>query len=382
MKKTLLVLSTTVGGGHRRAAEALVETAKSLQLPFEVCHEDVLTYTFPLFRKFYSGSYIWVANASPELWGYIYRRSGAKQSTSENKSPLVRLFDRISFRDYTQMLRNRNPVAVLCTHFLPYGAIADQLASPDWHIPFFAIPTDFGVHSLWINPSIKKYYAASEEAAWVIGSYGIPQSNIQVTGIPVHPQFGQKEKREDAAAKFGISPSKFTVMILSGGYGMGVVDKLVPAVAELLGSIPEQQFQFIIVCGKNPKLYNAISKLKYPDNTQPIIYQFVPFIDTLMDCSDVLVTKSGGLTVSEALAKQLPMIIYNAIPGQEMYNADYLLEHGAALSAGNIASLQFKLKGLIEHPQIISNIQSASRSIATPDAAKMILTDIANRLNL
>ncbi len=379
-EKSILVLSATAGAGHVRAGEALIDTAKKLSLPIKIQHEDILNFTSPVFKKLYNDLYFAIVNASPDLWGYLYKRTEFKGPGKE-RSPLIKLFDQFNYKKYLQALEEIQPDAVLCTHFLPYAAIAHELRKPSWKIPFFVATTDYDVHSLWINPNIEHYYTASEEAAWTIQSHGIGKNKVTVTGIPVMPQFGVHNKQKEAENNLNLLPSTFTIMILSGGYGVGMIDKLIPSVADLLSTYKQKKFQMLVVCGNNQKLYDKLKQIAFPRNISIQLYKFISFVDQLMDCADVLITKSGGLTVSEALAKHLPMIIFDPIPGQEGRNAEYLTEHGAALRAFSFPNLQFKLKQIIEQPAVTKKMKSNAERIAHPDAAKNILEDVIKNIS-
>lgn len=375
-RTSILVLSATAGAGHVRAGEALMAAADRFADRMHVVHEDILNFTSPAFRSLYNDVYFSIVEKSPELWGYLYKKSEF-QGSGRKKHPLLRLFDHFNYKRYLAALEQLHPDAVLCTHFLPYAAIADRLSSPSWRIPFFAVPTDYNVHSLWINPSIRRFYVATEEAAWTVRSHDITAGRIMVTGIPVMPQFSGGPGRERAARELGISPGIFTIMVLSGGYGIGVIDQLVPAVIEFLSTHARRRFQVIVVCGRNKRLFDALTAFSSPPNVTLRLYQYVPFIDRIMACSDLLITKSGGLTVSEALAAALPMIVFDPIPGQEAYNADYVVEHGAALRANTFAGLTFKLEQLLRRPSALELMKKNTRSISRPDAAVRILEDVA-----
>ncbi|MBI3363930.1 MAG: hypothetical protein HY033_03375 [Ignavibacteriae bacterium] len=183
-KKSLLVLSATAGAGHVRAAEALVATAESLSMPVTIRHEDILDFTFPLFKKVYADIQFTIINRSPELWGFLYRRTESK-GVRKKKSPLLKLFDQFNYKKYLRTLNEWKPDAVICTHFLPYAAISEQLKKPEWTIPFFGVVTDYYVHSLWLNESVRRYYVPSDEAAWGMYAQGIQHKKLLVSGIPV-----------------------------------------------------------------------------------------------------------------------------------------------------------------------------------------------------
>ncbi|MBI4546765.1 MAG: glycosyltransferase [Ignavibacteriae bacterium] len=378
-KKSILVLSATAGAGHVRAAEALVEASHLLSLPITIQHIDVLDYTSRPFKKLYSETYTLIVNNSPKLWGYLYKTTESK-SLDRKKSFLMKLFDSFNYQKFLQALNDHQPDAALCTHFLPYWGISHKMSKPEWRIPFFAVPTDYGIHSLWMNPWLKRYYVATAEAAWTIKSRGFSDEKILVTGIPVMPQFGLSVDQHVAREEFSLDPHTLTIMVLSGGYGVGVLDELVPSVALFLSKFERKEFQLLVVCGRNRKLYNKLNAMNFPSNVKVYLYQFVPYIDKLMDCADVLITKAGGLTVSEALAKNLPMIIYDPFPGQEGLNATYIIERGAALGAINFSLLNYKLKQLIEEPRLLEHMKANAKKIARPNAAKEILADVLRNI--
>ncbi len=378
-RKSILLLSATAGAGHRRAAEALAAAAKRFSPRLAVTHEDILDFTSPLFKKLYSEVYYTIADRSPDLWGYLYNTTD-RGGKSPARSPLMKLFDHFNYQKYLRALRRLTPDAVLCTHFLPYAAITEELRKSSWNLPFFSVPTDYYVHTLWLDPSIRRYYVASEEARFLLEARGVAPDRIEVTGIPVMPEFTERTDPRTARRRLGLDEDAFTVMLLSGGYGIGVADELVASLSSFLASLPGRSFQLIVVCGKNPALYGSLRKLRHPKRVAVRLYQYVDYVDRLMDASDLLVTKSGGLTVSEALAKRLPMIIFHPFPGQEGRNAEYLFENGAALAAWSLPSLQYKLKQLIDRPARLVRMRANARAIAAPNAARLILTDLLKQL--
>jgi processive 1,2-diacylglycerol beta-glucosyltransferase len=379
--KSLLILSATAGAGHVRAGEALAETARLLRLPLQVHHEDILNYTSPIFKKLYGETYLAIVNKSPTLWGYLYKKTRRVRATPPSrKSPLVKLFDHFNYRQYLQTLERLKPDAVLCTHFLPYAAIEEELRKPSWRIPFYSVPTDYDVHSLWVSASVQKYYVATEEAAWSVRSLGIPASHIAVTGIPVMPAFGLRTGQPSARRALGLGGRRLTVLILSGGYGAEFMGELVPSLARFLAREIGRRTQLVVVCGKNEPLLQRLRIASYPRGVKVRLFGFVTNIDAFMESADLLVTKSGGLTISEALAKHLPMVVFDPIPGQEASNADYLVEQGAALRANSQANLHFKLKHILTQERVLERMRSSARRIARPNAAQAILRDVIKLL--
>ncbi|HEV8539260.1 MAG TPA: glycosyltransferase [Bacteroidota bacterium] len=377
--RTILLLSATAGAGHFRAAEALAETAQALNLPVTVRHEDILNYTFGFFKNFYSKIQFAITDTSPELWGYLYRKTEF-EGYGKNKSPLARLFGNFNYRRYHKLLGAVRPDAMVCTHFLPYTAIENELQKSDWRIPVFSVTTDYELHSLWLSPSVKRYYVASDQGAWTLRGHGISTERIVVTGIPVLPQFTEKGEQQAARKELGLGTDVFTILILSGGYGVGVVNELTLSVEDFLSTLAPRRFQLLVSSARNAALHRKLEQLPHPPNVDMKVFQFVPYVGKLMDAADVLISKAGGLTVTEAMVKHLPLIIFDPTPGQENRNAIYLMERGAAVSATSFTNLNFKLGQTIENPALLKRMKANAQQIARPDAAKDILEDILRQL--
>jgi processive 1,2-diacylglycerol beta-glucosyltransferase len=171
-------------------------------------------------------------------------------------------------------------------------------------------------------------------------------------------------------------------MVLSGGFGIGRVKDVVEQTVKTLSAIQGTQFNLLVVCGKNEKALTEVQSIRFPANVNPHIFGFVNNIDKLMDASDILISKAGGLTSSEAMAKALPMLIVDPIPGQESRNTDMIVEHGAGWKAINIANLSYKLKRIIELPSVLEQARVSTRQLAKPVAASTILTQVHTLVQL
>jgi len=374
-----LILSCSGGAGHIRAAEALHRTAALTGLPLRTEHYDVLDFTTPIFKRLYSESYLQMVNRAPELWGYLYQQSERKPY---QKKGLLKSFDRINYQRYLQALRKFNPDAIICTHFLPYISISDKLRTKGIIAPIFAATTDFDIHQLWVDSILEKYFVFHEESSWQLQSKDVPRAKIQVTGIPVMPEFRSQEKTTVVRGELGIDPHWFTVLVLSGGFGIGRVKDIVEQTSHTLAAFPNTKFNLLVVCGKNDNARLELQAMAFPENVQQSIFGFVTNIHQFMDASDILISKAGGLTSSEAMAKSLPMLIVDPIPGQESRNTDLIVEHGAGWKAINLANLSYKLRRILEIPSLLIQAKAATRSLAKPDAAHTILTAVYESLIL
>jgi len=374
-----LILSCSGGAGHIRAAEALHRTAQLTGLPIRTEHHDVLDFTSKLFKRFYSESYLQMVNRAPELWGYLYHQSERKPY---EKKGIIKSFDSFNYKRYLRILSELNPDAIICTHFLPYISVSGTLHKNGITAPVFAVTTDFDVHQLWVDSIIERYFVFNEESACQLQSKQVPSEKIKVSGIPVMPEFQAKVKSKIARKELGIDISRFTVMVLSGGFGIGRVKDIVEQTIKTLSNRRKTKFNLLVVCGKNDKARTELQAMHFPENINPLIFGFITNIHKLMDASDILISKAGGLTSSEAMAKSLPMLIVDPIPGQESRNTDIIIEHGAGWKVINLANLSYKLQRILEQPSLLANARESTQHLAKPNAASTILTDIFTKFQL
>ena len=369
----ILILSATGGAGHTRAAQALEQAAATFEHPIRVKHYDCLDFTSKAFKKLYSESYLAIVNKAPELWGYLYTKA---ESKPYEKKGLMRLFDEINYKNYLRMLKEEQPDVLLCTHFLPYLSVSATLRKAGVTAPVAAVTTDFDAHQYWVDPIVQRFYVHTEESAWQLRAKGVPAERIVIKGIPVHQQFRNRNDKSEARKKLGIDQERLTILMVWGGFGVGKAEEMVKEVSAMLEIFPEQQFTLMLVCGRNEKLRQRAESSDYPDNIRIRVFGFVENIHELMSAADVLVSKAGGLTSAEAMAIGLPMVIVDPIPGQETRNAEIIVEQQAGWKALDIANLGYKLKRLIERPELLETAQVATRSLGKPDAAHDILLDV------
>jgi processive 1,2-diacylglycerol beta-glucosyltransferase len=372
-----LILSCSGGAGHIRAAEALHRTALLTGLPIRTAHYDVLDFTSKLFKRFYSKSYLQMVNRAPELWGYLYQQS---ENKPYEKKGLIKSFDQFNYKRYLRTLHELNPDAIICTHFLPYISVSSTLRKNGITAPVFAVTTDFDIHRLWVDSIVERYFVFHEESAWQLQSKQVPNEKITVSGIPVMPEFQFKEKPRIARKELGIDTNRFTVMVLSGGFGIGRVKDIVEQTVKTLSTFHELKFNLLVVCGKNDKARDELQMVRFPENICPNIFGYITNIHKLMDASDILISKAGGLTSSEAMAKSLPMLIVDLISGQESRNTDMIIEHRAGWKAINIANLSYKFQQIIKFPSMLANARASTHFLSKPNAAATILTNIYTQL--
>ena len=372
-ERFLLILSTSGGAGHIRAAQALHQAVRSSKLPIRSEHFDCLDFTSRLFKQLYSQSYLAMVNRMPELWGYFYTQTEKKPYA---KKGLLKIFDHFNYQRYLNALRSKRPDAILCTHFLPYVSISQRLHHTTMNAPIFAVTTDFDVHQLWVNPVVTRYYVHHEESAWQLTAKGVQERKIAVKGIPVLREFGQQRGAKASRQILGIPGERFTVLVLSGGFGVGRIEPLVDHVASTLADYSRRRFNLLVVCGKNDRVRSHLEKKKFPPNIETRIFGYVTNVHDLMAAADILISKSGGLTSAEAMSKHVPMIIVDPIPGQETRNAEMIVENGAGFLALDLPNVSYKLRRAIENPALLRRARAGTCELAKPHAAMDIVHDV------
>lgn len=368
-----LILSASGGAGHLRAASALAEAASTFDPPLKIRNEDCLDFTSKAFKKLYSESYLALVNKMPELWGYLYSKAEAKPYS---KRGLLQIFDDINYKSYLKFLQEEQPDAIICTHFLPFISLSTKMRKGGVAAPVFAVTTDFDAHQYWVDPVVGRYYVHSDESAWQLRSKGVSADRIHVKGIPILRQFGTRKPAVEVRRRLGIPEDRLTILMVWGGFGVGKAEDMVQEALGMLQIFPEQSFTLIAVCGKNEKLLQRLTAETPPPNVSMRIFGFVDNLHELMNASDLLVSKAGGLTSAEAMAMEIPMLVVDPIPGQESRNAEMIVERRAGWKALDIANIGYKIKRIIEEPRLLEEARKATSELAKPNAATDILQDV------
>ncbi|MDR2875920.1 MAG: hypothetical protein LBV44_08345 [Methylobacillus sp.] len=365
--KKILLLSVSAGAGHTRAAEAIRAYAEQHPAGVEAVHLDVMDFVSAGFRKLYADQYIKLVNDHPELWSYLYRKTN-EASPEKTSQKLRRAIERLSCRALLAEVRRQNPDAIICTHFLPAELLSRELRRGHPVPPVWVQVTDFDLHSLWIVPHMRGYFVANEEIAWRAQQRGIAADAVMVSGIPIMPAFSEKLSRSVCAEQFGLDPARETFLLMAGGVGLSGLETLAARLLAMPGD-----FQLIALAGRNAAMLKALQKLakQHPGRLFP--QGFTHQIERLMACSDLAITKPGGLTTSECLAMGLPMIVHSPIPGQEERNADYLLEQGAALKAVDGDAIAYRVAALLETPERLATLRRKSGALGRPQAGRVVL---------
>jgi processive 1,2-diacylglycerol beta-glucosyltransferase len=361
--RRILVLSASAGAGHLRAAEAVEAACRRLHPDAETRHVDVLTLATPAFARLYGKGYVDFVNRAPELLGILYDRTN-RPPRHPAADALRRLVDRLNTRPLVALLREFAPDVVCHTHFLPAEIVAREKRRGRLRVPHAVVVTDFDVHRFWLCPGVERYFVAREENRVHLEALGAPRETVSVTGIPIHPVFADAPDRDALRRKHGVGPGRPLLLVLAGGFGVGPVETLVTAVAEAAPAA-----QVVAIAGRNEGLRRRLDRVTRGRAGSVRVLGFTADIHEWMALATLAVTKPGGLTTSEALAMGLPLVVVNAIPGQETRNATMLFEEGAAMSGENPLTLGYRVARLLGSPKRLDAMAAAARRLGHPSAA-------------
>jgi len=368
--RRILVLSASVGAGHLRAAQA-VEAACRLRYPgADVRHVDVLTLTPPAFRRVYGKGYLDLVNHAPDLLGVLYDRTNRppKHRTGDR---LRLALERLNTRALVQFLRDFDPDVLVHTHFLPAALAAHLKRRRRLRAPHVVVVTDFDVHRWWLCRGVARYFVAREDNRVHLEALGEPGNAIRVTGIPIDPRFAEAPDLTALRRRHGVAEGEPLLLVLCGGFGVGPIEALV---GSLWASVRDARL--VIVTGRNESLRERLSRRAKIAAAPTVVLGFTTEMHEWMALADLAVTKPGGLTTSEALARGLPLVVANPIPGQETRNATMLFEEGAAISGENPLTVGYRVAHLLASPERLAAMRSSARRLGRPSAA----LDVAGEL--
>lgn len=345
----VLVFSAAFGNGHLRAAEAVIEGILLKRPSAKIIHLDFGDFLNQTINTVIKISYSQLIKYIPKLWGRLYYKTAMVQPRSKSQH----ILNQLGRREYLKYIRAFKPDLIVCTYPTISSILAQLRLEQLLQVPVITVITDYTVHSHWVHQGVDGYVVACTEVKESLASWGIKAQRIHVTGIPVSLKFEGEMERGHLRTKLGLKSGIPTFLVMGGSYG--VLKSAKRICKKLADSLPP--VQTIIVCGKNKKLYHSLEEVIAQGRNTMIRLEFVDNVEELMSVSDLIITKAGGLTVSEALTKHLPLIIYKPIPGQEEENAHFIQHIGAGFVAGNEKELKQILNRFIRHPEDIEKMR-------------------------
>lgn len=383
MSKRVLIMSASTGGGHNRAARAIKEELESRtinNMPIKCEIVDSLKLVNNTMDKVISRGYEKSAIYTPKAYGSVYRLSETNlASRNEFKgNPLTSLMA----RKFKHLLNDSKPDLIIGTHPFPMIALSTLKKHNNLNTlnlgenfikhskvdvpPMISVLTDYTTHSTWIQNEIDYYIVGHEYVKELLVYEGVNGEKVKAFGIPVEKSFLDHRDKETVLTELGLSPDKLTVLLMGGSFGAGNIKETLEDLLTI-----DRDFQILVVTGRNEHLKDKLSKML--DSTiqdkNICLLGYTDKMNDILASIDVLISKPGGLTTTEALLNDVPMIVPYFIPGQEEENLDFLTNCGAALRTTKKYSLPVLLKVLIDDPSRLDMLRKNIKSIRKFDSA-------------
>ncbi len=357
----ILLMSVKAGYGHHSTAKAIMEKFSAYGHECEML--DIFDYINPRLGNTIQDGYLLSTKYLSDIYGKVYDTMAEKDTPYKKYSPTAILSKLVSnkLRSYVELF---SPDLVIGTH--SYAGVVMSILRDNGVIscPTIGIVTDFTVHPFWESTSLDYYVIPDDRLTYEMVKKGIPAEKVLPIGIPIRKQFETKIPQPEARKALGLKDKK-TILVMMGSMGYGNIKK---PLMEIDGS--GEDFQVICICGSNERMRKAISK--YPWRKDIYAYGFMDNIDVMMDSADIIVSKPGGLTTSETLAKGLPMIIMNPIPGQEDKNQMFLLNNGAAAAVNGAYTLGDVIHQLFGFPERLEELKKCAKRIGKPSSTQKL----------
>lgn len=361
----------TKNSGHHRASQAVENAFHELSDDVETLNINSFQYTNPILEKVINKTYMSVIRRKPAFWGYLYDNPRIVERTQRLRESI----HKYNSSKMKKLLQSFNPDAVLCTQAFPCGIVADYKKTYSSSVVLAGILTDYAPHSYWIYEHVDFYFVPSEEVKDRLVSNGVPAHKIKITGIPIDAKFRKIIDKAKIRDSLNFSADTPVILIMGGSQGMGPVKEIV----KILDGMPIP-LQIIVVTGDNTRLYRYLKRRLLRYRKKLALFSYAEDVDELMEISSLIVSKPGGMTISEAMAKGLPLLIVKPIPGQEAMNTSFLVRNKVAIKIERLHELDTFVSELLTHPSALNTMRERVKAFSRPNSAIDIAKSILERI--
>lgn len=331
MKKVLFLPLMQMQSGHHKVADALMDILKKYTTDLRLKKIDLLSYTNEMLEKMVTGSYLKWIRYAPESYNLVYKNFFYAPPTKEHT---LKWHQHIFIKKMEQLLEEEKPDLIICTHGFPSYLLSQLKMKGKCNVPIINVYTDFFINSIWGKEGIDFHFVPSKQIKETLRKQ-VSEQNMIVTGIPVHEEITQ-----NVSSPF--RRKRLRLLISGGNSGLGGILRLADELKQ------STQFDFFVLCGNNRHLYNEILSWQM-DHIKPLPYiSSRSEMNKLYDKVDAIVTKPGGVTISEALRKRLPIFVHSSLPGQEEINLKYLKQQELVFELSPKKSLQTQLLRILK----------------------------------
>ncbi|MBP5426631.1 MAG: UDP-N-acetylglucosamine--LPS N-acetylglucosamine transferase [Clostridiales bacterium] len=363
-----LFFSVSTGAGHTKAAQALSEYIKHQDKESCILKVDTLKYASFFVDKIVINVYINMLKTTPKIYGKLYDITNGGHRLGENINGLSNRINKLFLFKIKKLLKEFTPDIIICTHPFALQMARNAKKKLNLCVPLLAVVTDYAVHPLWVKGCADAYILPHEFILNDAMNKGIDRDKIYTYGIPVEDKFLYKLDKNLVRKKFGFEDVT-TFLIMGGSLGFGDIENIFIKLIKV-----QRPLQIVVVTGTNNKLKKQLDKYIYDIHIKKSIsiLGYVAEINELMDVSDCIITKPGGLTVAEALIKEIPICVISPIPGHEEKNATFLINSGVAACLDKHDSLEDFLCQVLDNEVRYNNMKRITKVLAKPNACKDI----------
>ncbi|WP_342495527.1 diglucosyl diacylglycerol synthase [Bacillus sp. FSL K6-0994] len=367
--KKILILTANYGNGHMQVAKTLYDECKSQGFEHVVV-SNLYQESNPIVSEVTQYLYLKSFSIGKQFYRLFYY--GVDKIYNKRK---FNIYLKMGNKRLDELIQLHNPDIIIIT--FPMIVVPEYRNKTGKVIPTFNVMTDFCLHKIWVHENIDRYYVATDYVKQKLVEIGTHPSDVKVTGIPIRPQFEADVPQSMIYKKYGLSSDKKVLLIMAGAHG---VLKNVKELCEAL--LLDSEVQIVVVCGKNAALKQSLSVLEqaHPDQLKALGY--VEQIDELFRVTDCMITKPGGITLTEATAIGVPVILYKPVPGQEKENALFFEDYGAAIVINRHEDILESVTNLLQDEEKLETMKQNMKKLHLKQSSQTILEDIVEQSDL
>ena len=363
-KPKVLILTAKYGNGHVQVAKTLEDQCNKLGFQ-KVIVCNLYSESFPVFSEITQFLYLKSFSFGKQFYRLFYY--GVDKIYNKR---MMNLYFKMGHKRLHEIVTSEQPDMIINT--FPMIVVPEYRKKTGTVIPTFNVLTDFCLHRIWIHEDIDKYYVATNHVKEKLVKLGIHPSTVKVTGIPIRSQFEEEILSSEIYAKYNLDPDKKTLLIMAGAHGV------LKNVKELCQSFisKSEDTQIVVICGNNTVLKESLEPLATSSPEQFKALGYVERIDELYRIASCMITKPGGITLTEATALGVPVILYKPVPGQEKENAHFFEDNHAALIVNQVADITDEVHKLLDDEKRLEQMKKNIRGLHVPRSAELIIEDM------
>lgn len=371
-QKNILVVTASIGSGHNKAAAAVSNELKRRYPAANINVVDFMSPETAYLNDLLKEIYLKMLDFIPTLYEFLYNFTAGRVKGSSVQLLLARFMK----HNMASIIEKHNTDIVICTHPFPCAAASYLKSKGKMNAKLFTVVTDFCLHQIWIYKNVDMYFVAQNGMKQELVQRGLPEDHVAVTGIPIHRVFNEPFDKAALLDKFELNDNMPIVLIMGGGLGLGSVKYALQELEAL--TIP---MQLLVVAGANISLWSEVNCYIAHSRHMIKVWGYSHNIGELMAISTLLISKPGALTISEAMARELPMVLHAPIPGPEAENAAYLADNGVAVWVQRKEHIGDTVRELLSDKDRLAWMQRNAHNLKKPDAAQKIVNIIAGFLD-